>query len=273
MGPHPRPGPAVTTCLLAREVAGAAFTRREYQPSTGPVKVPRTSGRILPRGSEELSSERKSHHRTCGIGTADLDEARGGEHRHGPGVKGRSRHMGGREGGCIDGMPLDRRRTVVAGECHGSLQQGSANAGSPVLAIDGKTGHPPDSGVIAREHLGEGPIAADAGKRMPGPNSGPSNRAAANIGDEPGRYHSVRDLLVQRTPIVRRHFRRRGFRGFRTEEKLAPAPRGIFTPPTEHRDHVAPPISSRGLHLYGHGLHDRAWLNQRLPAACVPIGE
>jgi hypothetical protein len=161
-------------------------------------------------------------------------------------------------------MPLDGRRTVVAGECHSSLQQGSSNAGSPVLAVDGKTSHPPDSGVIAREHLREGPVPADARKRMPGPYSGPSNRAAVSIGDEPGRHCSMRDLLVQRAAIVRRHLRRPGLRGFRTEEKLTPAPRGIFTPPAEHRDHVAPPISSRGLHLYGHGLHDRARLAARL---------
>lgn len=192
------------------------------------------------------------------MGTADLDEACLGEHCHGSGVKGRTRDTGGREGGRIDRMPLDGRRTVVAGECHGSLQQGTSNAGPPVLAIDGKTGHPPDSGIIAREHLGEGPVPADAGKRMPGSYSGPSSRAAVSVGDEPGRYHSVRDLLVQRTAIVRRHLRRQGCRWFRTQEKLAPAPRGIFTASTEHRDHVAPPISSRGLHFYGHGPHDRA---------------
>ena len=212
----------------------------------------------------DLSSKRKPHDRTCGMGTADLDETCGGEHRHGPGVKGRTRHAGGREGGCVDGMSLDGRRTVVAGECDGSLQQGSSNAGSPVLAIDGETSYPPDCGIIAGEHLGQGPVPADARKGMPGPYSGPSNRAAVGIGDEPGRYHSVRDLLVQRTAIVWGHLRRQGLRGLRTEEKLAPAPRGIFTPPTEHRDHVAPPIGSRGLHLYGHGLHDRARLAARL---------
>jgi hypothetical protein len=206
------------------------------------------------------------------MGTAYLDEAGRGEHRHGPGVKGGARNVVGREGGCIDGMPLHGRRTVLAGERHGRLQQGSANAGSPVLSIDGKTAHPPDSGVIAREHPGEGTVPADAGKRMPGSYSCPANRAAVGIGDEPRRYHSVRDLLVQRAAIVRRHLRWQGLRGFRTEEELAPAPRGIFTPPAEHRDHVAPPISSRGLHLYGHGLHDRARSAARLRSRRNPSG-
>ena len=146
-------------------------------------------------------------------------------------------------------MPFHGRRTVVLGECNGSAQEGSSNARAPVPAVDGKARHPPGSGVIAGEHLGEGPVPANAGKAIPGSYPGLSGGAAAGIGDEPGRYHSVRDLLMQRVVIVWRRFRRLRVR---TEEKLAPAPRGIFTTPTKHRDEIAPPIGCRGPYLYGH---------------------
>jgi hypothetical protein len=198
-------------------------------------------------------SQRQPHHRACGIRAADLGEARSGEHRHGPGKKTRTRHPGSLESGYIDRMPLDGRRTVIAGESDGSAQQRSSHAGSPMPTIDDKAGHPPDSGIVRREHLRQSPVPAHTGKRTTRPYPGPPDRMTIDIGNEPRRYRSVRHLPMQRPTVVRSRAGSRGLWRVRAEEELAPAPRRISATPTEHGDDIAPPVSSRGLHLYGHG--------------------
>jgi hypothetical protein len=116
-------------------------------------------------------------------------------------------------------MPLDGRRTMLAGKLDGGLQEGRPDAGSPVPAVDHEARHPPDSGILLIQHSGESPVAAYPGK--PGAESypGPSDRMGGR---------GVRDLLVQRVATVWWVFSSRGCRVLRAEEDLTPAPRRIF---------------------------------------------
>jgi hypothetical protein len=244
-------------CPRVSELAAGGLAGRRVRsasPNLDPASARQDSAPAWKRAkTRTLCSERQPHHRTCGIRAADLSEACGGEHRHGPSKKTRTRHPGSLEGGYIDRMPLDGRRTVIAGESNGSAQERSSDAGSPMPTIDDEAGHPPDSGIVLREHLRESPVPAHAGKRTTRPDSGPPDSVTIDIGDEPRRYRSMRDLLIQGATVVRSRAGSRGVWRVRAEEELAPAPRGIFAPPTEHGDDIAPPVSSRGLHLYGHG--------------------
>ena len=152
------------------------------------------------------------HHRPRRIRASDFDEASGGEHRHGSGVDGRARHPISLEGGHIDRMPLDGRRTMFAGKLDGGLQQRRSDAGSPVPAVDYEARHPPDSDILVIQHSRESPVAAYPGKPGAESHSGPTDRMIIDVGDEPRCNRSMRDLLIQRVAIVGRHFRGRGCR-------------------------------------------------------------
>src|ERR1700739_4042831 len=99
-------------------------------------------------------------------------------------------------------MTLDGRRAILTGELDGGVQEGQADAGSPVLTADGEAGDPPDSGIIRGEHPRESLVAGDAREGSTGSSPGPSGGVIIDVGDEPRRYHRALDFLVQRVSVV-----------------------------------------------------------------------
>jgi hypothetical protein len=70
-----------------------------------------------------------------------------------------------------------------------------------VPAVDNETRHPPDSGVILSKHSGQSPVAAYSWKSRAESHSGPSDWMITDIGDEPRRYSTMKDLRhANRTP-------------------------------------------------------------------------
>jgi hypothetical protein len=109
-------------------------------------------------------------------------------------------------------MPFNGCRTMFAGKFDGGLQKDRSDAGSPVPAVDDEARDPPDSGILLIQHSRESPVAAYPGKPRAKSHSSPSDRMIIDVCDEPRRNRGLRDLLVQRAAIVRRHFRSRGCR-------------------------------------------------------------
>jgi hypothetical protein len=109
-------------------------------------------------GLPVASGQEQSHDWPGGVAAGGFGESRGGEHRHGPGEYGRSSYPSSLQAGHIDRMSLDRGRPVVTSEPHSRVEQRRADAGAPVVTLDGEAGHPPSPWVV-REHLCQRPVA------------------------------------------------------------------------------------------------------------------